>query len=81
MRVLAALPVALAVSACDPALDPAVAVSQFNGASVTVSSPGTTALMKPQAHHIAKAVEVCPNARYISTTRSGPTTVEFLFAC
>jgi hypothetical protein len=80
MRYLAALPVAL-LAACDPALDPGIAISSYNGDTVTVSSPGSTAMMRPQSWHDAKAREACESARYASTRQTGPYTVEFLYLC
>lgn len=71
----------LALAACDPASDPAIGVSQLNGHSVTVRSPGGTTAQKPQAWHDVKAKELCPDARYVSTTMVDAFTVDFLYAC
>ncbi len=79
-KLLVALPIVVA-GCVDPSQDPSVSVVAFNGDSVTVRSPGTTALQKPQPWHDAKAREACANARYLSTTKTGQFTVDFLYTC
>lgn len=71
----------LALAACLSTEPEPGVITSFNGSSVTVQTPGTTALMRPLPQTVEVAQSACPGARYVSTRQVAQYFVEFLFIC
>lgn len=71
----------LTLAACDPASDPGIGVTAFDGRTVSVQSPGGGNFQSPAPYHDAKAYELCPNAKYSATKKVDEYTVEFVYLC
>lgn len=78
MKKLLVFPFLLSACLAEPV---AGTIVDYNGSSVRVSTPGTSALMRPMPDTIALARTACPEARYVSTQRAGSYNVVFLFLC